>query len=117
MGQIKITISTKLKAGIKLDKDVGVYVAFAPSLGVFSQGANITEAKRALKNAVNSFLRVAHRKNLLISLMQSKSVSLGDGEYISIAEERILKEQHYNNIFDINADLKDLPYSSVAVNG
>ena len=55
----------KLKSEIKFDKEAGVFVAYSPKYQIFSQGKTIERAKLALEDAVESFLMVANKYNLL----------------------------------------------------
>ena len=125
MSNIKITISAKLKAGIKFDKEANIFVAYTPALGVFSQGESIDRAKLALEDAVKSFLIVAHKNNLLkkclkiasftpsvaSSIESLKALQEVTDEYISISEEEILEKTDYMDIFEISAEL---PLAAVA---
>jgi len=115
MTPIKITIKVSLTAGIKFDKEAGVYVAYTPALGIFSQGESIDRAKLALEDAVHSFLLVAHKNNLLEKCLKTtafkpstqpkKGLERKGKEYISITEEQILEQSDYGCIFKIPAEL------------
>ena len=45
---IKITFEAKIKAGIKHDEAINIYVAFAPALNLYSQGETAEEAQNAI---------------------------------------------------------------------
>lgn len=113
-----ITIETRLKAGLKFDKEANIFVAHTPTLDIFSQGETIDRAKLALEDAVKSFLMVAHKNDLLTKclettkFMPSKNLGKpgkGAEEYILISEREILEETNYGDIFDIPAQIP-LPY-------
>jgi hypothetical protein len=101
-----ITFKAKLKAGIKYDKHANVYVTFTPALGIYSQGESAQQAKRALEDAVKSFLFVSYKKGVLAKLI--KSADFCEKEYIRI-QETILKENSYRKIFEVPASLQLSP--------
>lgn len=108
-----VKFEAKLKAGIKWDEDAKVYVTFAPALGLYSQGANKIQAKAALDDAVNSFLIVAYKKNVLNSILNANGcvrdirpideLRSSDEQYIVV--ERILEQQAYEDVFEVRAEL------------
>ena len=55
----------KLKSEIKFDKDANIFIAYSPKYRIFSQGKTIERAKLALEDAVESFLIVSNKYNLL----------------------------------------------------
>ncbi len=118
---MNIIFEAKLKAGIKYDKDVEVYVTYAPALRVYSQGETAIQAKSALKDAVQSFLIVAYSNGVLEKCLKNvgfaiiadpRSTLCESEEYISFKEEEILEEKQFDDIFEIPASL---PLSMVAV--
>ncbi len=98
-----IEFKARLKAGMFYDKNAGVYVTYAPALGIYSQGETKREAKAALKDAVESFLLVSHKKGILSELLRSADFCDGE-EYVSV-DENILKERKFMDIFSIPACL------------
>lgn len=98
-----IKFKAKLKAGIKYDGMAGVYVTYAPSLGIYSQGTSVIQAKRALEDAVSSFLLVAHKHGVLDRLLKSTDLC-EEEEYIKI-QEQILEEKAFDDMFDFPAFL------------
>ena len=96
-----IKFTARLKAGIKHDRDAEVYVTYAPSLGLYSQGTNIIQAKRALEDAVSSFLIVAHRNNVLDTLLKNVDLCKEEEEFIKV--EKILEEKKFDDIFEFPA--------------
>lgn len=97
-----ITFKAKLKAGIKYDDVAKVYVTYAPSLGIYSQGVNKIQAKVALEDAVASFISVAHQNGVLDKIL--KSVELCKEEEITI-EEKILENKSFQDIFEFPASI------------
>ncbi len=97
-----ITFNAQLCAGIKWDKEAGVFVTWAPSLQLFSQGKSRTEAKRALTDAVGLLLTTAYDMDILETVLKgaglqpaSPSTSIADlDEYISVQEE-ILEQKEF----------------------
>lgn len=57
---ITCVIRATLKAEIWFSEDVEMFVAYVPTLDIFSQGKTVTKARLALEDAVNSFLIVKH---------------------------------------------------------
>jgi len=111
---MKITFKVKLKAGIKHDKNVDVYVTYAPALRLYSQGETVNQAKSALKDAVQSFLIVAYTNGVLVKCLKnlgfsivadSQSTLCESEEFLSDQEEEILEEKKFEDIFEIPASL------------
>lgn len=111
---MRIKIEAKFRAGIKYDKEAEVYVTYAPALRVSSQGENLIQAKVALKDAVESFLIVAYEKGVLEKCLKNVGFaidtcpihkSIKSEEYIEIAEETILVEKQFEDIFDVPVTL------------
>lgn len=111
---LRISFQVKLKAGIKFDEEAKVFVSFAPALQLYSQGLTKTEAKRALQDAVESWLIVAYENEVLERALQQsgfKTVpthvaqSPASDQYISWTEEEILEEQHFEDIWDLPTSL------------
>ena len=98
-----IEFKAKLKAGMFYDKNAEVYVTYAPALGIYSQGETKKEAKAALTDAVESFLVVSYRKGVLAESLKSADFCDGE-EYVNI-EEKILKKQKFQDIFNVPACL------------
>ena len=118
---MNINFEAKLKAGIKYDKDVEVYVTYVPALRLYSQGETVIQAKSALKDAIQSFLIVAYSNGVLEKCLKNVGFSIvadprstlcESEEYISFEEEEILEEKKFEDIFEIPASL---PLSMVAV--
>lgn len=65
MKKIRTTIDVNIDAEIKYHEDIKIYVAYTPIFGIFSQGDSTHNVKIALKDVVESFLKIAHEKNLL----------------------------------------------------
>ena len=57
---MEITFKAKIRASIELDAGVNMYVAFVPALRIYSQGKTPIEAKKAIEDATESYLKVAH---------------------------------------------------------
>ena len=53
----------EMKAKIEFDSEVKMYVACVPALGIWSQEETLPKAKKAIKDAVESYLVVAHEKS------------------------------------------------------
>ena len=110
-----IKIEVRLKAGIKHDEQAQVWITFAPALGIYSQGENIIQAKIAPEDAIQSFLLVACKNQVLEKCLRHAGFSVVDpssarpcaptGEYIEIREARILEEKKFSDIFDIPASI------------
>ena len=96
-----ITFNTQLCAGIKWDEQARVYVTWAPSLQVLSQGKSKTEAKRALTDAVGLLLTTAYDMDILETVLKgaglqpaSPATSIADlEEYVSVQEEILEQEE------------------------
>lgn len=111
MKQTKITISLKLRAGVRFDKEADIWVAYTPALGIFIQGKDPESAKSVLEDAVQSYLLLAYKNGLLEKCLDTtpfrrseESVEelkeSGNEEYISISEERIPEKSVYMNIMN-----------------
>lgn len=115
MTNIRIKFEAKLKAGIKYDEQANVHIAYAPAIELFSQGETELQAKNALTDAIQSFLLVAYRNNLLekclnIAGLFAKTCTTGkqigdNEEYINVTEEAILEEHKYQDVFEVPASL------------
>ena len=102
-----ITFNAQLCAGIKWDEQARVFVTWAPSLQVLSQGKSETEAKRALTDAVSLLLTTAYDIDILETVLKgaglqpaSPSTSIADlEEYVSvqgeILEQEILEQEEF----------------------
>ena len=96
-----ITFNAKLYGGIKFDKEAGVFVTWAPSLQVLSQGTSKTEAKRALADAIGLLLTTAYDRGILDPVLKgaglqpaSPRTSLAElEEYVTIQEDILEKEE------------------------
>lgn len=60
---MKITAS--VRGAIRKDDQTGVYVAFCPTLKLYSQGKDEVRAKNALEGAVQLFLQTCIRQGVL----------------------------------------------------
>jgi hypothetical protein len=100
--KMTIKFTAQLKAGLKYDSEAGVYVTYAPSLGIYSQGETQSQAKAALEDAVGSFLIVAHKNGVLDKLLKSADLCPEEDEFIKV-EGKILKEKLFDDIFDFPA--------------
>ena len=96
----KSLITFNAYGGIKFDKEAGVFVTWAPSLQVLSQGTSKTEAKRALTDAVGLLLTTAYDMDILETLLKGAglrpappSASIAElQEYVTIQEDILEKE-------------------------
>lgn len=116
MRTMQIKFEATLKAGIKHDSQANVYVTYAPALKVFSQGESKIQAKTALTDAVQMFLRVAYEKGELERVLHRIYQYAGvvpDGRHIEsvratgdVVEENVLEELNYDDIFDVDTSLQ-----------
>lgn len=115
MKKILIKFEAKLTAGIKYDDATKVFVTFAPALNLYSQGETELQAKHALRDAVQSFLHVAYKNNVLEKCLQldgftkesagkPEEVCVDAGEFINV-EEMILEKNKFSDVFEIPAFL------------
>lgn len=54
----------EIRAIIEFDEEVEMYVAKVPALKTYSQAKTQAEAKLAIVDAIESYLKVAHKYNL-----------------------------------------------------
>lgn len=101
---IKFVAKVDMLAGIKYDEEAKVFVTYTPTFNLFSQGTTEERAKAALRDAVTSFLTVAHRKGILIACLEEQGISVepvceapthNDSQDISA-----LRERKYDTFFD-----------------
>lgn len=59
--KIGVTFEVKIRAEIKFDSEVNMYVAHVPALRIYSQAETASQAKEAIKDAVESYLEVLHK--------------------------------------------------------
>jgi len=111
---MKLNFEARLIAGIKYDKDVEVYVTYAPALRLYSQGETEIQAKSAIKDAIQSFLIVAYTNGVLEKCLKNVGFSIvadprstlcESEEYISFEEKEILEDKEFEDIFEVPASL------------
>ena len=54
----------EIKALIEFDEEVEMYVAKVPALKIYSQAKTKAKAELAIVDAIESYLKVAHKHNL-----------------------------------------------------
>lgn len=57
---MEITFKVTMRARIEFDAGVEMYVAYVPALRIYSQGKTPAQAKTAIEDATESYLKVAH---------------------------------------------------------
>lgn len=74
---MKIDFEIRLEASIKYDNEAKVFVAHTPALKVYSQGVTRSQAKLGLADAVESFLIVAYKNEVLEKSLKKLDCCMG----------------------------------------
>ncbi len=70
-------MSSKAKVTVVLIPDEGVWVAYAPALGITSEGDSRDEALVMIKDAIEGMLEVGHQETIdLLSVAHSPDATL-----------------------------------------
>ena len=111
----RIAIKAQLKAGIKFDEEANVFVAYIPTLELYSQGETQAEARTAMEDAVHSYLLVAYKNGVFNDCMQNLGLTTMTEldhsrlteceEFISVKEKAMFEKKRFSNIFEIPASL------------
>ncbi|MFI5338760.1 MAG: hypothetical protein ACHQ7N_02850 [Candidatus Methylomirabilales bacterium] len=94
---------------MRYDERAKVYVAYAPSLNIYSQATTEEHARRALEGAIMLFLGVARNGRGFAGVLAMarltkdprKNGADREDDRIHAMEEEILEQQNFRCIFDV----------------
>jgi hypothetical protein len=112
----KIKIDFALHCWARRDKDADIFVGYIPTLGVYSQGRNDEELKKALASAAEMFIVTCYGRGILGNSLKQRGMteatgavavaaakrSGANGEYIAVSEY----ESTYETQFTINVPIE-----------
>jgi len=103
------TLRATLKAGVRYDERAKVYVAYAPSLNIYSQATTEEHARHALESAIMLFLGVARNGRGFAGVLAMAGLTKDprkngadrEDDRVHATEEEILEQQNYHYIFNV----------------
>jgi len=103
---LKITAS--VRAATRRDDDTGVYVAFCPTLQLYSQGTDEPRAKQALEGAILLFLSTCIKNGVLDEALQERGFSDAqsqDKKSPKQLSEEFVSIEKYDNTYEIDVPM------------
>jgi predicted RNase H-like HicB family nuclease len=103
---LKITAS--VRAATRFDDDTKVYVAFCPSLNLYSQGTDEDRARSAIKSAVLLFLKTCIKHGVLDEALKDRGFSTAVSQNTRTPAEAtrdFIAVENYDQTFDIDVPL------------
>ena len=103
---LKITAS--VRAATRRDDDAGVYVAFCPTLQLYSQGTDETRARQAMEGAVVLFLSTCLKHGVLDQALQERGfsgASPSDTKSPKQLSEEFVSIEKYDHTYEIDVPI------------
>jgi predicted RNase H-like HicB family nuclease len=103
---LKITAS--VRAATRRDDDVGVYVAFCPTLQLYSQGTDEKRARQALESAILLFLSTCIKNGVLDEALKDRGFD-GAASYDPKSPKQLSEEfvsiEKYDQTYELDVPL------------
>lgn len=104
----QIDVNFSLQGAIREDRQTRCFVAYCPTLDLYSAGPTRVDAKKALTAAVDTYVRICYQRGILGRLLKDKGFSAApvpnretDDQYIAVKEFA----SEYDDVFDFDIPL------------
>ena len=105
----QIDLWYRLQAAIREDRQTKSYVAYCPTIDLYSAGRTRVKAKQALKAAAVTYVRICHERGILNSVLQEKGFTATPPSTTGVEQPDsslfIAVQEHaseYDDIFDLD---------------
>ena len=103
---LKITAS--VRAATRLDSTTGVYIAYCPTLQLFSQGTDQKRARLAMESAIMLFLSGCIKNGVLDQALQERGFTTATAQDSRSPEElnkEFIAVENYDQTFELDVPL------------
>lgn len=107
----QIDVNFRLQAAIRQDSETSSFVAYCPTIDLYSAGRTRGDAKKALIAAAVTYVRLCYERGILDQILKSKGLTatalpgptpLPDaGQFIRVTEHA----SAYDDVFDLDIPL------------
>ena len=107
----QIEVRFSLQGTIREDRQTTSFVSYCPTLDIYSAGRTRVDAKKALSEAVVTYVRLCYERGILGRILKEKGFYAtpdvaavpAKGQYITVEEHEHANE--YDDVFDFDVPL------------
>lgn len=106
-----IDVNFRLEAAIRHDRQTSSFVAYCPTIDLYSAGRTRGDAKKALTAAAKTYVRICYERGILGRILKERGFSAAssqpgaaptpDGQFIRILEHA----SEYDDVFNLDIPL------------